>query len=71
VAGGLLYVYDELGGSLVIRDPISGRALRTLPAASGHWNSPIVIGGRIILPEGTYMSHSTSGTLDIYHLPGR
>jgi outer membrane protein assembly factor BamB len=71
VAGGLLYVYDELGGSLVIRDPVSGRALRTLPAASGHWNSPIVIGGRIILPEGTYMSHSTSGTLDIYHLPGR
>jgi outer membrane protein assembly factor BamB len=71
VAGGLLYVYDENDGVLVIRDPASGRELDTLPAASGHWNSPIVVGGRIILPEGDDNDHSTSGTLDIYHLPGR
>jgi hypothetical protein len=41
-----------------------------LPAEAGHWNSPIVVGGRIILPEGSYFSHSDSGTIDIYHLPG-
>lgn len=71
VAGGLLYVYDEIGGSLVIRDPASGRQLDALPVGTGHWNSPIVVGGRIILPVGNANDHSLTGTLDIYHLPGR
>jgi len=70
LAGGLLYVYNPDGG-LVIRRPTTGQALATLPAASGHWNSPIVIGGRIVLPEGNANDHQTSGTLLIYHLPGR
>ncbi|MBV9311582.1 MAG: PQQ-binding-like beta-propeller repeat protein [Solirubrobacterales bacterium] len=71
VAGGLLYVYNQSAGTLVIRAPESGSRLRTLPAGHGHWNSPIVVDGRIILPEGDYMDHSSSGTLSIYHLPGR
>lgn len=71
VAGGLLYVYDEQGGALLVRDPVSGRVLIRLPARPGHWNSPIVVGGRIILPEGSYFDHATSGLLDVYHLPGR
>jgi hypothetical protein len=71
VAGGLLYVYDEGDGELKVYEPTHLRPLATLPAATGHWNSPIVVGGRIILPEGNYMDHSSSGTLDIYHLPGR
>jgi hypothetical protein len=50
---------------------VSGRTLATLAAATGHWNSPIVAGGRIILPEGNANDHATSGTLAIYHLPGR
>ncbi len=51
--------------------PVSGHLLRSLPAAGGHWNSPIVLGGRIILPVGNSNDHSTSGTIYVYHLPGR
>ena len=70
IAGGLLYVYDP-SGSLDVYVPTTGRRLASLPAGSGHWNSPIVVGGRVILPVGNANDHSTSGTLDIYHLPGR
>lgn len=71
VAGGLLYVYDELQGRLLVRRPDSGAVLRSLPVAGGHWNSPIVVGGRIILPTGSYHDAVGSSTLEIYHLPGR
>jgi hypothetical protein len=71
IAGGLLYVYDEIGGALTIREPGSGKLLRSLRIGTGHWNSPIVVGGRAIEPEGAYGSHSSSGVLDIFHLPGR
>jgi hypothetical protein len=70
IAGGLLYVYDP-GGSIDIRRPLSGAVLRRLPASPGHWNSPIVVGGRIIETTGSYMSSAASSTIDIYHLPGR
>ena len=70
VAGGLLYVYNENGGALVVRSPLSGNVLRSLPAPHGHWNSPIVIGGRIILPTGSYHDSSGSSSIEIYHLPG-
>jgi PQQ-like domain len=68
IAGGLLYVYDP-GGSLDVYLPARGRRLVSLPAGGGHWNSPIVIGGRVILPVGNANDHATSGTLDIFHLP--
>jgi outer membrane protein assembly factor BamB len=70
VAGGLLYVYDP-SGHMDILSPTTGHQLASLPAAGGHWNSPIVVGGRIILPVGDANSHATSGQLFIYHLPGR
>jgi len=70
IAGGLLYVYDP-SGSLDVYAPTTGRKLISLPAGSGHWNSPIVVGGRIIVPVGNANDHETSGTLDIFHLPGR
>jgi len=70
LAGGLLYVYDP-GGRLIVRDPLTGRALASLAAAPGHWNSPIVVGGRIILPVGDDNDLLTHGLLYIYHLPGR
>jgi len=68
IAGGLLYVYDP-GGALDVYLPTRGRRLVSLPAGGGHWNSPIVIGGRVILPVGNANDHATSGTLDIFHLP--
>lgn len=69
VAGGLLYVYDMQNGVLNVRNPVTGRLDIALPAASGNWNSPIVVGGRIILPVGSYHDPGP-GTLFIYHLPG-
>jgi len=71
VSGGLLYVYDEQNGALNIRQAASGALLRSLPVAVGHWSSPIVVGGRIILPTGNYHVPATSSPIEIYHLPGR
>ena len=71
LAGGLLYVYDETDGALIVRQPRTGRQLASLPAGPGHWNSPIVVGGRIILPTGNANDHASTGRLQIYHLRGR
>ncbi len=71
VAGGLLYVYDP-GGTLRVLAPTSGRTVAALPAAAGHWSSPIVVGGRVILPVGgSTPDDTTSGTVFIYHVGGR
>jgi PQQ-like domain len=69
-AGGLLFVYARAGG-LNIYDAASGKRLATLPCGPGHWSSPIVVQGKIILPEGNANDHATSGVLDIWSLPGR
>jgi outer membrane protein assembly factor BamB len=67
VAGGLLYVYDPTGGGLRILLPSSGRQVAQLPAGSGHWNSPVVADGHIVLSEGDANDHQTSGgVLDIW-----
>jgi hypothetical protein len=72
IAGGLLYVYDEQAGRLVVRRPLRAAPVVELAAAPGHWNSPIVVGGRIILPVGgATNSQPLRGTLYIWHLPGR
>ncbi len=67
VAGGLLYVYNPNGG-LVVYEPSTGKQIASLDAGGGHWNSPIVVDGRIALPEGSANDHSTSGTLDIWRV---
>ncbi len=69
-ADGLLYVYARSGG-LNVYDAASGSRLATLPCGAGHWNSPIVVRGRIILPEGNANEHATSGILNIWSLPGK
>ncbi len=65
LAGGLLYVYDPHGGLRVL-EPQTGRQVARLACGKGHWNSPIVIAGRIALPTGNANSHQTSGTLEIW-----
>jgi len=65
IAGGLLYVYDP-GGGLRVYEPQSGRLFTTLACGSGHWNSPIIVDGRIALPEGNANKHSQTGVLDIW-----
>jgi hypothetical protein len=44
----------------------SGSRIRSLPAPSGHWNSPIVAGGRVYLPSGNANDDATQGVLSIY-----
>jgi PQQ-like domain len=67
-AGGLLFVYAREGG-LNVYEATSGKHIATLPCGPGHWNSPIVLQGEIILPEGNANDHATSGVLDIWSLP--
>ncbi|MGH8255316.1 MAG: PQQ-binding-like beta-propeller repeat protein [Steroidobacteraceae bacterium] len=68
-ADGLLFVY-ALGGGLNVYDATSGRRIVTLPCGPGHWNSPIVLQGEIILPEGSANEHATRGVLDIWSVSG-
>jgi outer membrane protein assembly factor BamB len=67
VADGMLFVYDPRG-ALRIYDATSGRLIATLPCGAGHWNSPIVVDGRVALPEGNANSRQASGVLDIWRL---
>lgn len=69
VAGGLLWVYAPGGGLYAYRQT-TGSLVTRLDAGSGHWNSPIVVDGRVALPEGNANDHRTSGVLDIWRLPG-
>jgi hypothetical protein len=64
-AGGLLYVYDPSGGGINVYSSASPHPLATLPAASGHWNSPIVVDGHVIEPEGDANEHQLHGELEI------
>jgi outer membrane protein assembly factor BamB len=70
IAGGLLYVYNESQGVINVFDPVSGHLYRALPAAGGHWESPIVVGGRIFESVGDYHDHASTGEAFIYHLAG-
>jgi hypothetical protein len=64
----LLFVYAPRGG-LNVYEASSGKRIVTLPCGEGHWSSPIVVDGRIILPEGNANSRASSGVLDIWSLP--
>jgi len=65
VAGGLLWVYNP-GGGLNVYAASSGKLVGTLAAGAGHWSSPIVVDGRVALPEGNANDHATTGVLDIW-----
>jgi hypothetical protein len=67
VAGGLLYVYNPQGG-LYVYDAVLGTQVAKLDTGNGHWNSPIVVDGKIALPEGNANQHATSGVLNIWTL---
>ena len=69
-AAGLLFVYAP-EGDLNVYEASSGQRLASLPCGSGHWNSPIVVDGRIILPEGNANSRATRGVLDIWSTAGQ
>jgi hypothetical protein len=70
MAGGLLYVYDPAAGGIYVYRPSSPRPLAKLPGGSGHWNSPIVLDGHVVEPEGNANDHALAGTLSIFSLGG-
>jgi hypothetical protein len=66
LAGGLLYVYDPDEGGIEVYQPRSPHPIAKLPGGAGHWNSPIVVDGHVIEPEGDANEHKLSGTLSIF-----
>jgi hypothetical protein len=67
LAGGLLYVAGD--GAVHVYIPTSGREVATLATGKVHWQSPIVVDGRVAIAEGDANEHAENGVLDIYHLP--
>ena len=51
LAGGRLWVQDLDGGLNVYR-PGSGRRVAHLATGPGHWQSPVLGGGRVLVAEG-------------------
>lgn len=71
VAGGLLYVYNPRGG-LLVYDAEKGQQVASLECGSGHWNSPIVVDGKVALPEGGSRGQAAgTNVLDIWSLPAK
>jgi outer membrane protein assembly factor BamB len=65
VAGGLLLVQDP-GGGLVVYRAATGAQVAVLATGSGHWQSPVPGGGRILVAEGNANDHSSGGTLSLF-----
>jgi hypothetical protein len=66
MAGGLLYVYDPSGAGINVYRPGSPQPIAKLPGDSGHWNSPIVVDGHVVEPEGNANDHMLTGALEIF-----
>ncbi len=66
MAGGLLYVYDPSAGRIYVYRPRSSRPIAKLAGEPGHWNSPIVVDGHVVEPEGNTNEHKLTGTLEIF-----
>ncbi len=66
MAGGLLYVYEPSAGGIYVYRPASPRPIAKLAGAPGHWNSPIVVDGHVVEPEGNANEHLLSGKLEIF-----
>jgi outer membrane protein assembly factor BamB len=69
IAGGLLYIYEQFAGKLVVYRPTTGKLVATLGAATGHWNSPIVADGRVVIGVGNANARPTKGRLAIWRKP--
>jgi hypothetical protein len=66
MAGGLLYVYDPAEGGINVYEPASPLPIAKLAGKPGHWNSPIVVDGHVIEPEGNANDHALSGQLELF-----
>ena len=68
IAGGLLYVYDPSGKLLIYSGARFEHLVSQLECGAGHWNSPIIVDGKVALTEGSANSHDTTGVLNIWRL---
>jgi hypothetical protein len=66
MAGGLVYVYEPDDGGIHVYRPSSPHPIAKLAGEPGHWNSPIVVDGHIIEPEGNANAHELTGKLEIF-----
>ena len=66
MAGGLLFVYDLSSGGIYVYRPSSPRPIAKLAGEPGHWNSPIVVDGHVVEPEGNANDHKLTGRLEIF-----
>jgi hypothetical protein len=66
LAGGLLYVYEPEAGGINVYIPSSPHPIAHLAGSPGHWNSPIVVDGHVVEPEGNANDHLQTGTLELF-----
>ena len=66
MVGGLLYVYEPADGGIYVYRPRSGRPIAKLPGEAGHWNSPLVVDGHVVEPEGDANEHKLTGSLELF-----
>jgi hypothetical protein len=66
MAGGLLFVYEPDAGGIYVYRSSSPRPIAKLPGEPGHWNSPIVVDGHVVEPEGNANDHRLTGSLEIF-----
>ena len=66
MAGGLLYVYEPDAGGIYVYRPGSPHPIAKLAGEAGHWNSPIVVDGHVVEPEGNANDHKLAGALEIF-----
>jgi hypothetical protein len=69
IAGGLLYIYEQFAGKVVVYRPETGKRVGALKAATGHWNSPVVADGRVAIGVGSANARPTTGRLAIWSRP--
>jgi polyvinyl alcohol dehydrogenase (cytochrome) len=69
IAGGLVYIYEPTAGGIEVYRPESSKPIAKLPGSPGHWNSPIVVDGHVIEPEGSANELSGTGTIDLFTAP--
>jgi hypothetical protein len=49
-----------------VLSPATGRTIVASTPGLGHWNSPVLADGHIVLGESNANAHRTSGVLDIW-----
>ena len=54
------------GGGIDVYDPRSPRPIAKLAGSSGHWNSPIIVDGHVLEPEGNANDRSLAGSLELF-----